>query len=159
MAMLNRITRLCRRSIIVAIGGLALSALVVPNTASAAPKALSCYIVCDGQNPDTAVYEDEYGNLRPCDKKTIYTHAPAGGGGASVSLRYSSKCRMAWARGGVYGIVIQGFNADGSFRTSYDAHNPSGTAFTMAVNDAGLTARACIFIPSSGGNISCGPRY
>jgi hypothetical protein len=124
------------------------SETALPSTEQASATAVSCYIVCDGQDPSTAVYEDSDGVLRRCnDARTIYEIEPSASGW--VELRYSRKCRMAWARGGG-GIKVQGFNADGSFRVAYEKFVYPGQAYTLAVNDAGLTARACLEIPWEG---------
>jgi hypothetical protein len=145
-----------RRVVLLTVGLLVATGATATPTAAAAPR--SCYIVCDGANPSGASWFDEDGVAHRCDDaRTIYTHDPAGTG--YVELRYSRECRMAWARGGLHGVMIQGFNADGSFRTSYRAGGSDSIAYTLAVNDAGLTARACIFYPSSGGQYTCGPRY
>ncbi|WP_157984739.1 DUF2690 domain-containing protein [Lentzea terrae] len=123
------------------------------------PAAVSCYYICDGTDPNKAVFVTPDERFIPCtnDARTIYTHDPEGTG--YVELRYSRRCRIAWARGGLHGVMIQGFNADGSFRTSYAAGGSDHIGVTAVVNDAGLTARACIFYPQSGGQYTCGPRY
>jgi hypothetical protein len=124
-----------------------------PASAAAGP---SCYIVCDGQDPETAIYEDANGVIRPCnDARTIYTVDPPSTGYAE--LRYSRKCRMAWARGGVHGIKVEGFNADGSLRVIHDFYSTTRLGYTLAVNDAGLTARACVYTPYGGW--TCTARY
>ncbi|GAA3350844.1 hypothetical protein GCM10020358_78270 [Amorphoplanes nipponensis] len=137
----------------VATTGAALSPIV----ATPAAAATSCYKICDGVDPNRAAWEDPNGVLHKCnaDARTIYTVDPASTG--AVELRYSSRCRMAWARGGLHGIKIEGFNADGSLRTVYSYYSTSQTGYTQAVNDAGLTARACILTPMGGW--TCGSRY
>jgi hypothetical protein len=110
--------------------------------------ATSCYIVCDDVNPNTAMYENSNGALVPCNGyRTVYAI------GTSVELRYSTSCRMAWARGdGYFPIKIESFNANGSFRTSRERVScpTCGQIWTVALNDAGLTARACAYGPSTG---------
>lgn len=108
---------------------------------------VSCYIICDGQNPDTARYEDANGVPQHCnDARTIYTIQQSAS--RYVELRYSRKCRMAWARGQGH-ILVEGFNANGSWRVSFDKFASSGRGYTLAVNDANLTAHACL--ETSGG--------
>jgi hypothetical protein len=68
---------------------------------------------------------------------------------ANVELRYSPRCRTAWARqtgsvGWLTGVVVQSFNTNGSLRVEYRDLNTSGLWSAM-VNDAGLTARACFY--------------
>jgi hypothetical protein len=155
-----------RRRVGLLIGGVAVGLLGVTGvapaaTAAPAPAAVaarSCYIVCDGADPNSSSWFDENGVGHRCDDaRTIYTYDPPNTG--YVELRYSRECRMAWARGGLHGVMIRGYNADGSFRTSYSAGDSDSIAYTLAVNDAGLTARACIFIPLSGGQYTCGAPY
>jgi len=74
-----------------------------------------------------------------------------------VQLRYSKTCRMAWACG-YPAVKVDGYNANGSYRVTYDGSNSEHPVYTLAVNDANLTARACYF-PSSGVNWQCGSRY
>jgi hypothetical protein len=127
-------------------------AVAAPAAAPAAALAASCYIVCDDVNPNTAVYERSDGALVRCNGyRTVYAIP-------GVELRYSTSCRMAWARGNPYlAIKIESFNSNGSFRTSRSAAmctvGPpvcAETVHTVALNDAGLTARACVFAPSYG---------
>jgi hypothetical protein len=107
--------------------------------------AISCHLVCDGVNPSIAVYEDDRGVLRKCDARTVATAAD---GGVSVELRYSTKCRMASARGGLFGFKVDGFNPNGSHRVTYTEFSPG---FSLAVDDADQTARACASVPASDG--------
>jgi hypothetical protein len=88
-----------RKAIVALIGGLVL-AVLLPLTASSAQAspidnggsvaAVKCEgKSCTGKNPQTTGCEK--------DAKTIATKSP-GGGGPTVQLRYSKKCRSAWAR-------------------------------------------------------------
>ncbi|MEH1126293.1 hypothetical protein [Micromonospora sp. CPCC 206061] len=121
--------------------------------------AASCYIVCDDTDPNTARYENSDGALVRCNGyRTVYVVS-------NTELRYSTSCRMAWARGNGYSpIKIESFNADGTFRTSRERTScPVGPPacpsqiYTVALNDAGLTARACVYSPSEGWR--CTARY
>jgi hypothetical protein len=134
-------------------------AVGAPAGAPAAALAASCYIVCDDVNPDTAVYERSDGVLVRCNGyRTVYTV-----GGAE--LRYSTSCRMAWVRGSPnWAMKIESFNPNGSFRTSRETVmctvGPPACAdkvHSVALNDAGLTARACVYAPSYGWQ--CTPRW
>ena len=49
-------------------------------------------------------------------------------------------------------------DADGSLRVSYFRSSSVGPSYTLAVNDANLTARVCYF-PASGVDWVCGGRY
>jgi hypothetical protein len=152
-------TRMRYRKAVLLITALTLISVLSPTPASAeVTTQASCYIVCDGVDPNTAAYEDANGVLRPCrnDARTIYTVDPPSTGYAE--LRYSGRCRMAWARGGLHGIKIEGFNANGSLRVVYTFFSTSSIGWTQAVNDAGQTARACVLTPSGGG-WTCTPRY
>jgi len=53
---------------------------------------------------------------------------------------------MAWARG-FRDIKIEAFWANGSYRDKYYPRHADwpGTAITLAVNDANLLARACVW--------------
>lgn len=119
---------------------------LLPTTAE---PAMSCYKVCDGQAPDTAHYEDANGGLRRCtDARIIYRLT--GSYGSYVELRYSRNCRMVWAQGSG-NFKVEGFNANGSLRVIFERGGGSQFTWkTLAVNDAGLTARACIFTDSAG---------
>lgn len=154
-----------RMSTAIKVGLLAAGVLTVPFAGSVAA-ATSCHVICDGVDPNRAAYEDANGVLRKCstDARTIYTlyFEQAGNRQPVVELRYSRRCRMAWARaasgGWVHGFNIEGFNRDGSLRTSYDAGGggPWPRTYTLAVDDAGLTARACYWYPWVW---QCGQRY
>jgi hypothetical protein len=132
------------------------AAIVAVSASPPSVAAASCYIICDGQDPSTGVYEDSSGVLRPCnDGRTIYE--ASGDNGTYVQLRYSGKCRMAWARTfSASQIRVDGFNANGTYRVQYFSGSGAPNHYTVAVNDAGLTARACI---AKGSGWSCTVRY
>jgi hypothetical protein len=128
-----------------------------PAHAAQAAQAASCYIVCDGVDPEQARYENSQGALVRCGGFSTVKTAPVPGGG-TVELRYSRQCRMAWARGSY--VQIRGYNANGSLRVTYGGYGgTSAQTYTPAVNDAGLTARACAFVFSSGGQYACTDPY
>jgi hypothetical protein len=135
----------------------AAAALVPAQPAQAAqtPQPQSCYITCDGVDPTQARYENDQGAMVPCGGFTTVKSAPVPGGG-TVELRYSRQCRMAWARGNY--VEIRGYNPDGSLRVTYPGYGSTST-YTPVVNDAGLTARACAFVFSSGGQYTCTDPY
>jgi hypothetical protein len=57
-------------------------------------------------------------------------------------------------------IVVRGYNANGTLRVTYSGYGQtSAQTYTPAVNDAGLTARACAFVFSSGGQYTCAEPY
>ncbi len=147
-------------AVIATIAGIVVAPGPVGSAAADSPSAaVSCYHICDGTDPNKAVFVTPDERFIPCtnDARTIYTYDPEGTG--AVELRYSSRCRIAWARGGLHGVMIRGYNADGSFRVAYTAGGSDRIGVTAVVNDAGLTARACIFYPQSGGQYSCGKPY
>lgn len=123
-------------------------AVLAPAGPALADGPTTCYIVCDGVHPSSAGYEDANGVFRPCnDARTVYAIYDDFGGvnGAYVELRYSSKCRMAWARG-FHDVKIEGFWANGTSRDKvYQATGFPGSAITLALNDANLLARACVY--------------
>jgi hypothetical protein len=153
-----RITpRLRRSTALLTVTVAATGAVLSPLAATAAAAAVSCYRICDGVEPQGMGWEDSNGVFHACnDARTIYTVAPPSSG--SVELRYSATCRMAWARGGLYTIKVQGFNADGSLRTEYEYSNSDRLGHTLAVNDAGLKARACV-APAFSNSFTCGARF
>jgi hypothetical protein len=138
-------------------------AAVAPASAAAALPEHACNIICDGQNPNGASWFDENGVGHPCDDfRTIYTITA--GSGQYAELRYSRECRMAWARGFIYtggSVWVEGFNPDGRLRDGavFEIARDR-TSHSLAVNDAGNTARVCLWLagPAPGGPI-CGRRY
>jgi hypothetical protein len=142
------------------VAALGLGAAALPGPAAAGGSVIDhCYIVCDGVDPDTAVYEDANGVIRHCNG--VHTVARASGNAATVQLRYSNSCRMAWAKGPQGSeIKVEGFDATGRvLRIAYPSigSTQSPTHYTLAVNDAGLLARACIAVGPS--NWSCTRKY
>ncbi|HYN95587.1 MAG TPA: DUF2690 domain-containing protein [Pilimelia sp.] len=137
--------RLLTAAVTLAVGVIA--TLAVPGSPAAADGGgpVTCHIVCDGQDPNTAGYEDSSGVFRRCtDARTIYSVDLGSAGNAE--LRYSGRCRMAWARG-VGTIRVEGFWANGAWR---DKYYPAwgccpAIGITPALNDANLLARACVY--------------
>jgi hypothetical protein len=146
-------TRRVAAVLAVALGVLA---AVLPASPAAAAR---CYIICDEADPNNSHYEDANGNLRRCtDFRTIYTIDPTYTGFAE--LRYSRNCRMAWVRGAAAGggeVWIEGFEPNGSVRIRLWTSNWRVVSHSLAVNDAGQTARVCIYSPAGG--TECGYRY
>lgn len=133
------------------------AATLVPAERAQAARAMSCRIVCDGDDPAQARYENAQGAMVRCGDFTTVKTARIPGGG-TVELRYSRQCRMAWARGSY--VQIRGYHANGSLRVTYNGYGTtSAQTYTPAVNDAGLTARACAFVFSSGGQMVCTDPY
>jgi hypothetical protein len=118
--------------------------------------AAACHIVCDGVDPNTAVYEDSSGVLRKCDAATVLTTRPAP---VYVEMRYSKKCRMVWARGNVgFSLTVIGYEPNGQERVRYRTGSSGccGNHWTPAVNDANQTAVVC---GGDGGETWCTSRY
>jgi hypothetical protein len=151
-----RIRRVAATVLAVVLG---LVAAMVPAGPAAAA---SCYIICDGWDPNNVYYEDASGVVRRCtDFRTIYTVDPPWTGYAQ--FRYSRNCRMAWVRGAAAeggSVWIEGFEPNGSLRIRLWTTNWREVTHSMAVNDANQTARVCIAGggPSSPGPV-CGDRY
>ncbi|TDC38530.1 DUF2690 domain-containing protein [Micromonospora sp. KC213] len=109
---------------------------------SAAQLAASgCGSTCDGKNPTT--HKIYHSGCSTCyhycadDAQTVARNAEA-----NLDLRYSPRCRTAWARVGsdFYYPTIRSYYQDGRVRTSYSGF--AGAYYTQMVNDAGLLARA-----------------
>jgi hypothetical protein len=70
---------------------------------------------------------------------------------SKVLLRYSKLCRTAWAKangepaiGAVWYLKVISYNTSGSVRTSKGT-SPNDKGYTLMVDDAGITAKACIY--------------
>jgi len=133
--------------------------LITPAPAFAATA--GCGFGCDGLDPNNASMEDANGALRLChtSARTLSTRNVPGLG--SVDLRYSSYCRIAWARG-AGGVEIQvrsywhqsdSWGAARRIEIQYDTDNGG---YTRTVNDANLYAQACS--ADTSGNWYCTPR-
>lgn len=141
---------------------------------TATPAFAACGNLCDGKNPQTFTYLDRSvggpgatvncsTDVRtPADTSTkkfkVYTtdHPSA----PYIELRYSPTCRTAWARTSAvnWTIYVESYNTDGTLRKTAEQHTNSNVKYTAMVNDAGLTARACISVPVSDRNV-CTARY
>ncbi|WP_435206718.1 DUF2690 domain-containing protein [Micromonospora sp. bgisy143] len=117
-----------------------------PSTATMIPDAelasAGCGSTCDGKNP--ATYKIYYSGCTSCyhycadDATTVASNTS----GITLELRYSPRCRTAWARVGsdFYYPTIRSYYSDGRVRTSYSGFVDA--YYTQMVNDAGLLARA-----------------
>ncbi|NGM11925.1 DUF2690 domain-containing protein [Verrucosispora sioxanthis] len=152
---------------------LALSLLVAPASAQAAPDhaaaevqaeiaaseaamidevtlaASGCGSVCDGKDPATFKIYTSYGNYYTCGQDAItptsgsYTYRVSDPTG-SVELRYSPRCRTAWARttASYVGIKVVSRYLNGNHRTTMTEYS-NNHLWTAMVNDADLEAQAC----------------
>ncbi|WP_092381327.1 DUF2690 domain-containing protein [Micromonospora phaseoli] len=101
-----------------------------------------CGAGCDGKNP--ATYKIYHSGCSTCyhycsdDAKTVASNTD----GISLELRYSPRCRTAWARVGsdFYYPTVRSYYLDGRVRTAYSGF--AGAYYTPMVNDANLLARA-----------------
>ena len=131
-------------------------------SASAATATSGCGSQCDGKNPQT--YTIDYnGSSITCglDAVTKKSAQIPEIGGPVVELRYSPRCRTAWARtnGINFQIYVYSYNTSGSLRRTEGTFVEGGANYTLMVNDAGYTAKACIVIPVTGGEQTCTAKY
>jgi hypothetical protein len=104
----------------------------------------------EGNSPD-ALWTGNNGIKYRCsdDARTVREAYLPGGGALVAELRYSPRCRTAWARGhSIHYIKVNGYYLNGSFRTyAYAGANPnapySSMHWTVMLDDAGLLASAC----------------
>lgn len=115
---------------------LAGSGLVV-GSAGPAAAATGCYAdSCTGRDPSQTVCQN--------DAVTVGT------GETGVELRYSPSCRAAWARKKDNGSSDSTITVRNSNGQSYSVGVPAySSRFTLMVNDAGITSRACEYFGSS----------
>ncbi|WP_250031842.1 DUF2690 domain-containing protein [Paractinoplanes maris] len=130
----------------------------------AAAAAGGCGSVCDGKNPQNYVYQGPGGPSQwvtcQADAYTKYTAGKSGHAGY-VELRYSPACRTAWAKTNTLNTVIHvySYNSNGSERRHEDQVTNSSVKYTVMVNDAGYTAKACATVPASGGDMLCTKKF
>ncbi|MEU8021353.1 MULTISPECIES: DUF2690 domain-containing protein [Micromonospora] len=104
--------------------------------------ATGCGATCDGKNP--ASYKIYSSGCSTCyhycadDAVTAKSNTD----GINLELRYSPRCRTAWARvsSDFYYPTVKSYYTSGAVRTSYSGF--AGAYYTPMVNDAGLLARA-----------------
>ncbi|BCJ58019.1 DUF2690 domain-containing protein [Micromonospora endophytica] len=111
--------------------------------------ASGCGSSCDGRNPQTykiyyngsAYYTCAEDAVVPKSGTYTYkTSSPIG----SVELRYSPRCRTAWARttASYVSFKVDSRYLNGNHRRTESGYTESG-GYTLMVNDADLEARAC----------------
>ncbi|MEV2239947.1 DUF2690 domain-containing protein [Micromonospora sp. NPDC049891] len=112
--------------------------------------ASGCGSVCDGKNPQTFKIYTSYGNYYTCSEDAItpksgsYTYYKSDATG-EVELRYSPRCRTAWARTPsrrTLTIKVDSRHLNGNHRTTMIEYS-ADSLWTAMVNDADLEARAC----------------
>jgi len=124
-------------------------------TTAAPAQAASFY---EGYSPD-ALWTGNNGIKYRCsdDAQTVREAYLPGGGPLIIELRYSLRCRTAWARGKSLNYVrVNGYYSNGAFRTFAEAgRNPNASSsdmhWTVMLDDAGLLANACTEIQTSNG--------
>ncbi|MEV6304571.1 DUF2690 domain-containing protein [Actinoplanes sp. NPDC051861] len=123
-------------------------------TMTAAPaQAITFY---DDKSPD-ALWTGNGGIKYRCsdDAQTVREAYWPGGGPLAVELRYSRRCRTAWARASVaYDLEIRSWWSQSSHRTTRSSgKNPGADSsinhWTVMLDDAGLLADACIVFQNS----------
>ena len=146
---------------------IAVTAAITVLVLGAAPTAAfavtsGCGSTCDGQNPQTYSF-DHNGGVTTCaaDAVTKRTATISQAGGIVIILRYSAVCRTAWAQtnGYDYTIYLYSYKSNGSLRRTESTDTTDSVRYTRMVNDAGLTARACIVVPVSDGDQICTSKY
>jgi hypothetical protein len=130
------------------------TAFMVGMSASPAAAATGCGSVCDDQDPLTfRIHTGPY-DWYTCadDAQTIYTAYEVSGGyvRSAVQLRYSPRCRTAWAYTDYEERYIW---VERSYPHRVEDAYPTGRDApyrTRMVNDAGYVSRACLSIPYGG---------
>ncbi len=148
---------------------LAASALLITGLAvgvdatSAAAATAGCGSNCDGKNP--ATYTIDYNgssitcSLDAVTKKTAQysSYEPV------INLRYSPHCRTAWAQSPSavdFWLFVYSYNSSGSLRRTESTFVEGGANYTLMVNDAGYTAKACIGdSPDVSSPVTCTAKY
>jgi hypothetical protein len=98
------------------------------------------------------------------DARTVREAYWPGAGPLAAELRYSRRCRTAWARSSVsVNAIVNSYYLDGRFRTfAFQGKDPTADPlakhFTAMLNDAGLLAEACVSY-GSGYDTICTGRY
>jgi hypothetical protein len=122
-----------------------------------------CGSACDGKNP--ATYTIDYnGSSITCSLDAVTKKsARSTDDEPVVNLRYSPRCRTAWAQlpaGTDYWIYVYSYNSSGSLRRTEKSFVEGGPNYTLMVNDAGYTAKACIAdSPGAASPTTCTAKY
>ena len=126
-----------------------------------------CGRTCDFKNPQTYMITPPGGpsNWYTCaaDAITAKQAFLPGGSSEGVELRYSPRCRTAWARQvrmqRYYAVLIRSYYKSGSLRTA--AYEDGHVPYSVMLDDAGLLAQACAeYIDSSPGlKLICTSKY
>lgn len=99
-----------------------------------------CGSPCDGKDPYFKIYYNGSSYYK-CNDDAINKYGVSNAFG-SVTLRYSPRCRTAWAKTAAdVAFKVVSRYTNGNYRTSMSASYP--TEYTKMVNDAGLEAQAC----------------
>jgi hypothetical protein len=119
---------------------------------TAAAASAGCGNFCDGQDPQNYAAHLLDGSWAICadDAFSVYAGTFPDHPGPTVQLRYSPRCRTAWAKGPYY-FYLEVHSYDGSSlrRMEYagrwrDAPGDA-THYTRMVNDKYLVAEACMY--------------
>lgn len=134
-----------------------------------AAAASGCGRACDFENPQTYYVTPPGGpsNWYTCasDAITARTAYLPGGSRSGVELRYSPRCRTAWARQlrmthRYYAVHVRSYYVNGDRRTT--AYEDPHVQYSVMLDDAGLKAAACVsYINDSGSgeNFICTSKY
>ncbi|GIJ08729.1 DUF2690 domain-containing protein [Micromonospora andamanensis] len=141
-------------AVIAAGDGIRLDAVTLANT--------GCGSSCDNRDPNTFKIYYDGTRYYTCAEDAItpklssgYVYrvsSPAG----SVELRYSPRCRTAWARtsAGWTAFKVVSRHLNGNHRKTIEGYSEYGGVWTDMVNDANLEASACYW-PASGTDWHC----
>ncbi|MBX7269735.1 DUF2690 domain-containing protein [Micromonospora sp. Llam7] len=121
-----------------------------------------CGASCDNKNPDTFKIYYDGTRYYTCAEDAITPQLSSGyvyrasSPSGSVELRYSPRCRTAWARtsAGWTAFKVVSRHLNGNHRKTIESYSEYGGVWTNMVNDASLEARACYW-PASFSDWHC----
>lgn len=141
-----------------AVGLGAIAALLLGNAVPAAAATGGCGWTCEGQNPATFKIWSSSTAYHYCadDAATKEIASTGRPGDYTVELRYSARCRTAWARSASEVHFWVERNSPYNYADAYP-YIGGGSVYTVMLNDAGYVSRACYDYPNGG--VICSPWY
>jgi hypothetical protein len=140
-----RWTKLLRSMLVVP---LVVAVLVSVGAAPASAQASGCGFLCDDKDPDSFwVAVGQYDGYN-CSNDAItvaveYENVAYPQNGGSIELRYSPRCRTAWARGGPHRYIWVERKSPHRVEDATGSTLSQSGVWTRMVNDAGMVSRAC----------------